>query len=112
VSSEVPHDFLGPIWVPPPRPLSTLMSVMSSVHRTSGTLGDITTASPFDGKEGVIRRVPPRVGRSGPRYATLWRRAWRLQWGGLAPVSRSVGAVETGTDTRGGVAGEVVGLDV
>jgi len=53
-----PYDFLGPLWVPSPRPASTLMSVMSSVHRTSGTLGDLTTALAFDGKEGVIGSSP------------------------------------------------------
>src|SRR5256885_2237687 len=46
-------DLLGPVWVPPPRPASTITFVMSSVHRTSGTLGDIATALVFHGKEGA-----------------------------------------------------------
>jgi hypothetical protein len=59
---------LGPVWVPSPRPRSTLMSVMSSASRTSGTLGDITTAPDFDGKEGVDGSSPSEGFIGSPRY--------------------------------------------
>src|SRR3954468_5613691 len=78
---------MGPVWVLPLRPGSAIMSVMSSVHRTSGTLGDITTALVFHGKEGVIGSSPmegfvttPRSGEVfcswGPVDLLLSREPW------------------------------------
>src|SRR3712207_6546335 len=49
---------LGLFWVPSQRPRSTIVSNMSSMHRTSRTLGNPMTPSDFDGKEGVAGSSP------------------------------------------------------
>src|SRR6185503_7678037 len=70
---------MGPFWVRPQGPRSTIASAMSSIHRTSRTPGTPMTPSGFDGKDGVDGSSPSEgfkkpAGNNGRRCATLAER--------------------------------------
>ena len=62
-----PAPAVGPSWVLPPGPSGTIASIMTSIHRTSGSSMDTMTAHGLHGKEGVIGSSPMEGSFRNPR---------------------------------------------